>query len=299
MKYPSYRQSEGWENFLSTLGWKTVKTSKGNKLFFLKSFIGNVNKTQRPNYLDKKELLEIDDIAKEYKSAFLKLELLYGQDETLVKEAGYKKTQFPLSPPKTLLINLSKSENALWKDISKTGRNLINRAKKEGSRVEIIKSPTMENVERFYKTYKFTGKRAKFYVEPKDQVHSLVNSFSHNSYLAWVFTKDNKLEGAKLFIEHKGVVTYMRGGSTPAGRQNYGGHLLMWESFLHFKNLGFRLIDLEGIDDDRFPRFTREWGGFSFFKEKFGGISVEFPYPYLKVFHPGLKFVSKLMPLPF
>jgi lipid II:glycine glycyltransferase (peptidoglycan interpeptide bridge formation enzyme) len=36
------------------------------------------------------------------------------------------------------------------------------------------------------------------------------------------------------------------------------------------------------------------WGGFSHFKEKFGGTIVEFPVPYVKYFNPIIKVISKL-----
>ena len=72
----------------------------------------------------------------------------------------------------------------------------------------------------------------------------------------------------------------------------------MWEAILHLKDSGYDWLDLEGVDDDRFPAFTRDWGGFSYFKEKFGGKVVRYPMPQIKYLNPVLRILSKVMPPP-
>ena len=42
------RQSDEWQKYLSSLGWKYVVTSSGVKVSLLKTFIGTVTKIQKP-----------------------------------------------------------------------------------------------------------------------------------------------------------------------------------------------------------------------------------------------------------
>jgi len=72
----------------------------------------------------------------------------------------------------------------------------------------------------------------------------------------------------------------------------------MWESILYFKKIAYKYIDLEGVDDERFPSFTKNWGGFTHFKEKFGGTILKLPPPYIKYYSPILKFFTKFQDLP-
>lgn len=299
MNYPSFRQSPQWEHFMRFLKWEAVKLPSGDNAFFLKSPLGTVCKIQRPNQLSQANLENLDKIAMQKKALFIKLEPNLTQDISLLAQNGYIPTEFPLAPPKTMLLDLTKTQAELWGAVSHSGKYSINRARRENSMVEIIKNPTTEQIERFYRVQLYTGKRGKFYVEPLAHALAVAKEFADHCYLAWVFDNDNKLESAKIFVDYKNVLTYIRGGTTPAGRKQKGGYLLMWEAMLYFKNLGFELIDLEGLDDKRFYRFTRGWGGFSHFKEKFGGIVVEFPAPHLKIYNPVLKFISKIMPIPF
>ena len=128
-----------------------------------------------------------------------------------------------------------------------------------------------------------------------NDVKKRVAVFGEQSFLVLCYDKDKQLVGGKLFLAYKGNVWYIFGGtSAEARKKSKAGYALMWESVLYFKNLGYSFLDLEGIYDPRFPKFLASWGGFSHFKERFGGIKVEFPVPRVKYLNPVLKIISKL-----
>ena len=52
-------------------------------------------------------------------------------------------------------------------------------------------------------------------------------------------------------------------------------------------------MDLDGIYDPRFPSFLAKWGGFSHFKEKFGGEVVTYPVAHVKYYNKLLKYLFK------
>jgi len=95
------------------------------------------------------------------------------------------------------------------------------------------------------------------------------------------------------------MVLFVSGGSTEAARKNKSGYLLMWETMKFLKGEGYEVFDLEGKYDERFPFQTRNWEGFSHFKEKFGGTPIEFPIPMIKFLSKIYGTVSKLMKADF
>ena len=128
-----------------------------------------------------------------------------------------------------------------------------------------------------------------------NDIKKRVDIFGDRSFLVLCFNKANEIVGGKLFLGYGETVWYIFGGtSSDARKKSKAGYELMWKSILYFKELGFDYLDLEGIYDPRFPKFLNSWGGFSHFKERFGGIKVEFPVPYVKYLNPMLKIISKL-----
>lgn len=298
MSIASIRQSKSWETYLTFLNWDVVTTKSGIKIAIMKTILGTVSKVQRPEVFSKKDLEEIEDICEKRNCMFTKIEPGFGQDEKILTDHEYQESKFPLSPPSTMYIDLRESEQELWKKVSKSGKYSIKRAQREGSKVEFNDSPSEDDVREFYKMAKETSRRGKFYIQPIKDLLKKREIFKSNYFIGKVFDKNGVLVGTKLFLGNKNTVTFMYGGTSKLGRKGKSGYELMWQSIMYFKGLGFQYLDLEGVDDDRFPIFTKEWGGFSYFKEKFGGTVLRLPPPYIKYKSPFLKFLSKYWALP-
>ena len=145
---------------------------------------------------------------------------------------------------------------------------------------------------------KKTGKRKHFYVYPMKDFSARIKDFGKDCHLVLSFDKAGTLLSGKFYLCHGDMVLYSTGGTSEEGLKTKAGYELLWKSILYFKGMGYKVLDLEGKDDPRFPLSTKNWGGFSHFKEKFGGEVVQFPYNYIKYFNPVLKFLSKFSKLP-
>jgi len=291
------RQSDAWGEYLKFLGWNIFSTSAGVNFATMQSKFGNVVKVQRPAKLLEEDLKEIEKKALEINSALIKVEPSLKQDLDVLRNHGYIKNKSPLCPSATLFIDLTKSEDTLEKSLSRSCKYSIRRARREGVEIEFHRKPSGEILESFYKIHKSTGRQKKFYIQSFDDVSKKVEVFGDNAILGVAFS-DGTITGANLFLGFGEAAWYIHGGTTPEGRKNKNGYELCWKSILYLKGLGFKWLDLEGVDDKRFPNFTRNWGGLSHFKEKFGGIRVEFPSPYVKLINPWLKRLSKFIDLP-
>jgi len=294
----SLRQSDHWSEYLKHLGWNIAETNSGIKVAVRKTAFGNVSKIQRPKNITQKDIDEIESICAQRKCVFIKIEPGTNQDEAILRDRGYQKSKFPLSPPSTIYIDLTKNEQQLWKELSKSCKYSIRRARREGNTVETIHNPGEKELKEFYMIAKDTSKKKKFYIEPYENLLKQKEVFGDSSYLVKVYDEEKVLNGAKFYLGYKNAITFLLGGTSEEGRRGKGGYVLLWQSILYFKEAGYEFLDLEGVDDDRFPLHTREWGGFSHFKEKFGGTLVRLPPPYIRYEGTVLKFLSKFQELP-
>jgi lipid II:glycine glycyltransferase (peptidoglycan interpeptide bridge formation enzyme) len=246
-------------------------------------------KIQRTTPLNEEHIKEIEETCLSKRAMFIKIEPGYGQDIGILENMGYKTSLFPMVPATTIFIDLTLSEGELWNNVSKSGKYSIKRAEREGAKVEVYTNPGDKEFDIYYAILKETGTLKKFYVPPIKQLKKMRKSFGDKGHLAIVYEKDGSPAGAKYFIGSEDNALYVNGGTSGQGRNTKAGYALLWKSILFLKNAGYNLLDLEGKDDPRFPSFTKNWEGFSYFKEKFGGEEIEFPYPHVKYYSPIIK----------
>lgn len=293
------RQSDEWGRYLETLGWKIRKTSGGISISIRPTFLGNFTKIQHPKKITAEDLKEIGSICEEEKCTYIKIEPDFDQDLSVFGDAGYIESYSPNCVPSTIFIDLTKSEDILWSDLSHSAKYSVNRAVREGYVFEAVPNPTKEQIEESYRLFKITSRDKGFYMTPLSEFFVRNEMFGDKSYLCLVRNEDGELQQSKFCLGYKDMVLYVAGGSTTEARKNKSGYLLLWEAIKFFKKEGYRVFDLEGKDDKRFPLYTKSWGGFSHFKEKFNGVEVEFPIPRIKYLNKFYGLISKTMNVSF
>ena len=293
---PNIRQTKGWEKYFNLVGWNSARLSNGSLIVYYKTPFGSFGKLQRPSILTRELLTELNIVCRRYRLIFLKLEPSVNQDQSLLREFDYVVSKAPLSPTTTAHIDLELSKETLWKNISRSGKYSITRGKREGAVVEFIKDPSKEQLKYFYdEVQSYTSNNKGFYIPSFKDLLLRKRAFGSNTFLSFVYNKDSNLCGGKFYLTYDTTVFYLSGGTTKLGASNKTGFVQMWESITYFKNLDFKILDLDGVYDARFPAFTESWLGFSRFKNKFGGSVFEYPSPYIKWYVPFLKSVVTLL----
>lgn len=292
------RQSDKWGEYLEELGWGSHRTHGGINVYLNKSFVATVVKIQKPLPMTEKDIDEIEAYCVDLKPIFIKIEPFIGQDVSVLEKKGYKKSYDPLTPSSTIYIDLTKSEKELHNNLSRSAKYSVRRAQREGTVTRFYQNPPRQKLDLYYEMLKETGDRKHFYVPPMKDLLAKVKVFGKECHLVLSFDQDGDLLSGKFYLCHKNTVLYSTGGTSDKGLKTKAGYELLWKSFLYFKGLGYEVLDLEGRDDPRFEQATRSWGGFTHFKEKFGGEDIEFPYPYIKYFSPVFKLLSKFYKLP-
>ncbi len=287
------RQSENWGKYLQTLGWDYEYA--GDILVFIKKLgPASLIKIQRPDKITKNKLGLVDKIAINKKALFAKIETTNPSDVKKLEGFGYERNFFPLVSPSTVIINLKKSEKTIWSEFKKDAKYAVNRAEKDGLKTKLFENPNQEIQKEFWKLLSNTGKEKRFYVQPFSDLNAKIKSFKDRALMALTYKEEKLLSGSLTLIRDKDAF-YEHAGTNKDGRKYYASYLQMRDLINYLKKSGIEFLDLEGIYDERFPNFTKNWMGFSFFKKKFGGEVIKFPAPYIKFFHPILKTLNKTL----
>jgi lipid II:glycine glycyltransferase (peptidoglycan interpeptide bridge formation enzyme) len=295
IKIADLRQSPNWGKYLAWMGWESFATKNGINVEIMPTKIGGFAKVQRPAAFSKEDLEEIERICRGNKALFVKIEPYVDQDISLLENAGFKLSLSPLAPPSTIYLDLSLDKETLWRNISKSGRYSIRHSE---DKIAFHKNPSEGLLKQFYNIARETAKKQGFMLQSFNDLKKKTEIFGDDSFLALGYDKEGSLTGGKFFLGYKDAVWYVHAGTNEQGRQSDSGHKMMWESILYFKGLGYKVMDMDGINDQRFPMFTKKWGGFSFFKEKFGGEVIRFPFSYIKYFSWLFRVIDRLRALP-
>lgn len=315
-KFSQFLQSYEWSEFQESVGQKVFRfgVEEEGKIisvitFFKKSIgLGRVYfyaprgpiifgcKHDASCKLSDEEILdfileEIKKIARQNNCIFLRFDPV---DQLELK--NYIKT-IDVQPSKTLILDLSKSEEDLLKEMHQKTRYNIRLAEKKGV---AIREAGIDEFEKFWELMSETVERDGFRLHDKEYYQKMLQSKSPERSVVGVRVMSDELKIKLYFAEYNGkvitaniidffgdMVTYVHGSSSNQDRSVMAPYLLQWEIIKQAKNLGYKHYDFYGIDENKWPGVTR-------FKKGFGGAEVNYPGTFDVVFDSTLYNVYKL-----
>lgn len=276
------RQSQKWADYLESLGWKTEKIEIVNCFYRKLPLLGYMIKIQRS---EKLPFGKIEDFINNNKTFLVKIEPKDEKQAIILKNHGFKLSRFPLTVPKTIIIDLKKSEEQLLNQMHPKTRYNIKIAQKKGIKAEISK-----DFEAFRKVWLESQKRKKISFATSSQMEKFWQAFKEDSFL--ILAKDKKdevLAGILMPIYDKAAY-YLYAGSTKEGNKLFAPTFVTWNAIKLAKEKGSKVFDFEGVYDKRFKSATSSWQGFTRFKKSFGGKEIFYPGAFIKTFPKFLKF---------
>lgn len=178
---------------------------------------------------------------------------------------------------RTLLIDLSKTEDAILAQMKEKGRYNIRLSEKRGVIVRMVE-PTEKNVAEFVRLLNetlardgFSGNSSKYYLE-------LIQTLEHENAGGLFFAEKNgEVVAASIASFYAGTAVYYYGASTSDNekRRDMPAYALQWGMIREAKRRGCTIYDFLGIAPE--GDWDHPLMGVTDFKLKFGGEIRQWP----------------------
>lgn len=191
----------------------------------------------------------------------------------LYKNLGFRSAPIHMHPELSWILDITKDEGTLLREMRKTTRYLIKRTEKEG--VEIVCSSRPDDIELFWPVYQATVVRQHFTPFSKAYLRQEFELFSQNNGAMFFFgTYQETIIAAAIIIFNNDSAFYHHSGSIQVFPKINASYLLQWRVIQEAKRRGCTLYNFWGISPDDKPKHP--WAGLSLFKKGFGGFAEEY-----------------------
>ena len=278
-----------YADFIKLLGWQIVSIDGVNIFFKHFPFLGGMAKMHRPEKLP--DIKKLSAILKEYKIRSVSVEPDSSVEQKkftvwikkLAKNITINKTNF--LPTKTIHIDLTGSEDEIFKRFSEAKRRAVRRAQKNNLRIyEPARHASQGDAggsTNIKDLIKIKNKSAGLFgFVTTTGVSELWQTFAPDHaaiLLAQTNMGNSHVVGGVLLLFWQTTAYYWIAGATREGKKLFAPTLLVWEALKLAKNRGCKQFDFVGIWDERMPNKFHDWKGFTKFKDGFGGAELYYP----------------------
>lgn len=222
-------------------------------------------------------IVYIKNIASKEKVDFIRMSPLIPNSEKnkqIFFENNFREAPVHMMHPELAwILDISLSEEELFKAMKKRHRNSVSRAKREG--VEIIQTQEVEDIDKFYGIYKRTADRQNFVPFSKEYVKKEFKIFLQNNKASLFFAYyNNEIIATAIIIFSHDSGFYHHGASIRKYSNIPASEFLQWSAILECKKRGLSKYNFWGIAPENAK--NHPWFGLTKFKKGFGGYSEEY-----------------------
>ncbi len=271
LRYGIYEKDELKNAFQLTL----------HRIPFFNSYVGYLPKGPLP---DKEFAQALQKIGQENNCAFIKVEPNIRASEASKVSPLFRRSPKPLFTKYNFVVDLTKSEDELLKQMHQKTRYNLRVAEKHGVTVE--RRTDDEAFEMYLKLYFDTTRRQGYHGHDENYHRKVWQELrdAKIAYLMIAFYQGKPLT-AWMLLHFNGVLYYPYGGSSVEHREVMSNNLVAWEAIKFGKELKCKSFDMWGaLGPDADPKDP--WMGFHRFKQGYGGELVEYLGTYDLVFNP-------------
>ena len=144
-------------------------------------------------------------------------------------------------------LNLTQDISTLRQNLEQKWRNQLTMSERSGTHVEY--SIDENDFDWFEEIYETLRREKDFYGIQPVLFQNILKTFlqTANAHL-FIGNYEGRKIAAMLIVTHGTTATYLAGWNGSEGRKLNVNNLLLWESSLRLKEMGFRKLDLGGID---------------------------------------------------
>lgn len=217
----------------------------------------------------------LKNLAKKENCSFVRISPILKNEEDnnyIFKTLGFRKAPIHMHAELMWILDITKDEDILMKEMRKTTRHAINRAIKDGITIE--KSENIEDIDKFNKIYQATVNRQHFTPFSLDYLKKEFKTFKENNEASIFFAKyQDEIVSAAIIIYQKSEAFYHHGASNQKLPKVTPSQLLQWEIIRDAKSRGCNFYNFWGISPEN--KKNHPWYGLSLFKKGFGGFAEE------------------------
>ena len=225
---------------------------------------------------DLNSLIEVlADLAKKAEASFVRLEPRVELGEW--RKVGLKRSPSYTQPQCSLLLDLTKSQEDLRKDLSESTRYNINMSLRRGVKIRKVDTSEIDVIKKLLKS---TAKKKKLVLQKEQDYHKDQYEILHHSGLMEMFVAEYEKEilAAALVVFYGKTAYYLHAANSYQHSNLRVSYPLVWQTIVEAKARGFGVFDFWGIAKDDNPNDS--WAGVTAFKKSFGGEKVCYPRPY-------------------
>ncbi len=206
---------------------------------------------------------EIKKIAKEEGVIFMRFEPI---EELPITDYRLPiKRTLDVEPKKSLILDITQTEDELLKQMHQKTRYNIRLADKKG--IKIVEGD-VGDFEDLWRLLCETNSRDNFRLHGKKYYQEMLKLNSRFLKLVFAQYRGEKI-AVNIITTFGDTATYIHGASANENRNLMAPHLLQWHNITTAKKAGFKRYDFFGIDEKKWPGVTR-------FKKGFGGQEIEY-----------------------
>lgn len=277
-------QSAEWEKFRKETGVKTLRVEEQlltiHKIPNIPFNVGYVPKGPLPtkNTIDKFKIA-----GQKENCIFIQFEPNALRDSRFKIQSGLKPAAHPLFTKYTFILDLTRSEEELLKNMHPKTRYNIRIAQKHD--VRILEDNSNEAFEKYLKLTKETTKRQGFFAHSEKYHRLMWETLKGKVAHLFMATYKGKTLVSWIVFVYGDTLYYPYGASSSEHREVMASNLMMWEVIKWGKKKGLKKFDMWGAlgpnANEKDP-----WFGFHRFKQGYGPNLVEFVGSYDLVIKP-------------
>ena len=236
---------------------------------------------------------EIDQICLRKRAIFLKVEPdlpdLAGESRASDAPPGFQLSPHAIQPPRTILVDLSGTEEDLLARMKQKTRYNLRLAQRKG--IQVLQSA---DISAFFDLMQVTGQRDTFAVHSQAYYQRAFELFSPTGQCKLLLANfEGELLGGILVFSQGRRAWYFYGASANQRRELMAPYLLQWEAMRWARSRGCTEYDLWGIPDVAEAELESQfatradglWGVYRF-KRGFGGQVCRAAGPWDRVYQP-------------
>ena len=237
------------------------------------SFSAHLRINQGPLFLEDERGIEAAKVLMEYYEKIARKKALYTEVRSIRNTSEFSNLfnglGYEYEERLNFLINLNRPEEEIWRNIHKSRRKGINRAKKKGIIIEKIEDK--EDISSFYDIVAGTYKRVSVPLADYSFFEAMFELLVQKNMADFYFAKYNgESVGARVVLKYKDSIYDWYAGSLPTDEPLYVNEALVWYILKAGANNGYHVFDFGGAGKPNEEYGVRE------FKRRFGGDLVNF-----------------------